>query len=68
MVTVETWSLCINDLEYLRPLGNAATYNDSYGSFRFFLGGTEEGKAGPKSSSEESLVPASSGLLDRFLD
>src|SRR5256714_12291379 len=54
-VTEATWSLCINDLEYRTPFGRASTYKASYGSLRFFLGGTEEGRAGPKSSSDESL-------------
>jgi hypothetical protein len=54
-VTETTWSLCINDLEYRTPFGRASTYKASYGSLRFFLGGTDEGRAGPKSSSDESL-------------
>ena len=68
-VTVEICSLCINDLEYRSPFGRASTYNDSYGSFRFFLGGTDDGNAGPKSSSEDS--PSSPLALcdrDRFLE
>lgn len=63
-VTNASCSLCIKDLEYRDDDGSAEMYNFSYGRTLRFLRGTEDGRAGPKSSPSEDV---SVGLLAEAL-